>query len=389
MSPFLLMSLGFAFFTVAYRLSYPREEGDPGWVLRSPLLAVLVMVLAEAVDHLIGQQIGITGDAYTVIETLTIVVFWVGAGWLAVALGNILARAIIASPRIQPRSVDAHLIRVATRILGLALLFVVVLQAAAELGIPLSATLTGVGVGGIAIALAARPSLENFIGSLTPYADRPVTVGDLCRFGERFGYVQEIGLRSTRIRTLERTVATIPNAVFASQEIVNYTRRDQFLLWTTFGVRYETTEDQLRLVLTRLRELVARHQRILEQDSRVRLRSFGAYSLDIEFYAYTNAAGWLEYLAIREDMLLHVMQILEDARVSIAFPSQTTYLGRDHPPDPAAGEAATAEVQRWLEAGRFPFPDLAQEEMERLHGTLEYPPMAPPSGAAEPGDEDP
>ncbi len=160
-----------------------------------------------------------------------------------------MARAIIASPRIQARSVDAHLIRVATRALSLALLFVVALQAAGELGLPLSATLTGFGVGVIAIALAARPTLENFIGSLTLYADRPVRVGDLCRFGERFGWVQDIGLRSTRIRTLERSVATIPNSVFASQEILNFTRRDRFLLWTTFGVRYETTEDQLRLVL--------------------------------------------------------------------------------------------------------------------------------------------
>ena len=202
-------------------------------------------------------------------------------------------------------------------------------------------------------------------------------VGDLCRFGERFGYVQDIGLRSTRIRTLERTVATIPNAVFASQEIVNYTRRDRFLLWTTFGVRYESTEDQLRVVLTRLRELVVSHQRVLETDSRVRFSHFGAYSLDVEFFAYTNAGGWLEYLAIREDVLLRVMKILEDAGVSIAFPAQTTYLGRDTTPDPAAREAATAEVQRWLEAGRLPFPDLVEEEVERLRGRVEHPLVVP------------
>jgi MscS family membrane protein len=335
------------------------------------------MALALGVERLVAEQIGIAGVLHAATETLLIVVFWVGVAWLVLALGDLLARAIIASPRIKPRSVDAHLIRVATRTTSLVLLFIVILQAAAELGIPLSATLTGVGVGGIAVALAARPSVENFIGSLTLYADRPVRVGDLCRFGERFGHVEDIGLRSTRIRTLERTVATIPNAVFASQEIVNYTRRDRFLLWTTLGLRYETTGDQLRVVLTRLRELLASHPRALdEHNARVRFKGFGAYSLDVEVFVYVNAGGWLEFLAIREDVLLHVMRIIEEAGTQIAFPSQTTYLGRDVSADPAAREVAAQEVRRWEEEGCFPFPDPPEAEQDRLRGTLEYPPRS-------------
>jgi MscS family membrane protein len=372
-----VLGLGLALFVVVYRASLPRDEEGPDWVLRGVLLALFVMALAEGLDHLIGTQIALRSKGYAVIDTLGIVVYWLGAGWLVLAVGDVVARAIISSPRIQPRSVDAHLIRVVTHVLSLAMVFFIALQATEELGIPLSATLTGVGVGGIAVALAARPTLENFIGSLTLFADQPVRPGDFCRFGDDLGVVEEIGLRSTRLRTRDRTVATIPNAVFASQEILNYSRRDRFVVSATLGVRYETTEDQLRVVLSRLRELVARHQRLLEEKSRVRFVRFGASSLDIELFAHCNAGSWSEFQAIREDVLLNVMRILEETGVSIAFPSQTTYLGRDTPPDPAAREAATAEMRQRISEGRWPFPDLDPGESDRLHGTLEYPPRAP------------
>jgi MscS family membrane protein len=370
-----LLALGVAAFVVAYRVSLPRESRGAVSPLRAPALAVVAIILAPALDYIIDDQIGVEGEAYAAIETVLLTIFWIGLAWLVLAVGDSVAHAIIASPRIKPRSVDAHLVRVATRTTSLIVLFVVVLRAAAELGIPLSATLTGLGIGGVAIALAARPTIENFIGGLTLYADRPVRIGELCRLGDRLGWVQDIGLRSTSIRTLDRTVLTIPNGVLASREIVNYSRRDRFLIWTTLSLRYETTGDQLRVVLTRLRELLASHPRALDElDSRVRFQGFGEYSLDIEVFVYVNAPGWLEFTAIREDLLFHMMRIIEDSGTRIAFPSQTTYLGRDHSPNPGASDLAAREVRRWEDEGRFPFPGPSEEELDRRRGTLEYPP---------------
>lgn len=129
------------------------------------------------------------------------------------------------------------------------LLVAAVLIVADQLSIPLTGVLAGFGIGGIAFALAAQPMLQNLLSGVTIYADRPLSVGDFCRFGDKMGTVDEIGLRSTRLRTLDRTVISVPNSQFPDMQLENYARRDRFLFTTTLGLRYETTPDQLRYVL--------------------------------------------------------------------------------------------------------------------------------------------
>jgi MscS family membrane protein len=127
--------------------------------------------------------------------------------------------------------------------------------------INVTALIAGLGVGGIAVALAAQKTLENLFGGITLYADRPVRVGDFCRFGDRVGTVEEIGLRSTRIRTLDRTLVSVPNAEFSNLHLENYTARDRIWYHPTIGLRYETTPDQLRFVLVEVRACCTRTRR--------------------------------------------------------------------------------------------------------------------------------
>jgi MscS family membrane protein len=262
-----------------------------------------------------------------------------------------------------------------TRILVVALGTLAMLSG---LGIDVTAALAGLGVGGIAIALAAQKSLENLLGGISLFADQPVRVGDFFRYGNEVGTVEEIGLRSTRVRTLERTVVTIPNAEFSNLRLENFARRDRMWLRTSIGVRYETSPDQLRFLLVKLRQILLAHPRVTDDPARVRLIGFGACSIDIEVFAYVDTADWNEFLAIREDVYLRFIDAVREAGTGFAFPSSTTYVGRDSGLDQEDARRAEATVAAWREKGELPFPDFPEQARREVWNTLEW----PPSGSA-------
>jgi MscS family membrane protein len=196
-------------------------------------------------------------------------------------------------------------------------------------GVDITAGLAALGVGGLALALGAQTLVANLLGSVTLIADRPVRVGDFCRFGTTLGTVEEIGIRSTRIRTLARTVVTVPNGEFSNLHIENYAVRDRFLFNPVIGLRYETDPATMRRILAALKDLLRDTPEVVQEGARVRFVRFAAYSLDLEFFAYVLAPDWPGFLEIQEAMMLRVMEVVEEGGSSFAFPSQTVYLGRD------------------------------------------------------------
>ncbi len=237
-----------------------------------------------------------------------------------------------------------------------------------------TALIAGLGVGGIAVALAAQKTLENIFGYLMIVADRPVSEGDFCRFGDQVGTVEEVGLRSTKVRTLDRTIVTVPNAEFSSMKLENFAKRDQIRFHTVLGLRYETTPDQLRHVLVEIRRLLLSHAMVLPDPARVRFVGFGAYSLDVEITSYVATSDWAEFLAVREDLLLHLMDIVASSGAGFAFPSQTTYLAHDDAPDEERVRAAEEQVRAWRKQGELPLPDFAADAKIALDDTVRYPP---------------
>jgi len=242
----------------------------------------------------------------------------------------------------------------------------------------------GLGVGGLAVALGAQRTFANFIGSLILFANKPIKVGDFCRYGDQVGTVESIGLLATRIRTLERSVVTVPNAEFSEMKIDNFTVRDQRLLKTVLQLRYETTSEQLRFILARLRELLAGHPKVLPSPARVRFVGYGAYSKDLEVFAYLDCTDHDVFLAIQEDILLRIEDIINEAGSGFAFPSQTAYFTRDRGVDAKRGSAAESEVERWRTRGRLPFPEFDEEERRRIDNVLDYPPKGSPGYVAPP-----
>jgi MscS family membrane protein len=241
-------------------------------------------------------------------------------------------------------------------------------------GINLTAVLTGLGVGGIAVAFAAQKTLENLFGGIMIASDQPIRVGDFCKVGEYMGTVEDIGLRSTRIRTLDRTVVAVPNGQLATVSIENFTLRDRVWFHHTLQLRYETATDQLRYILVQIRELLYKHEKVDSTSARVRFVGFGKSSLDLEVFAYVLETEYAAFLHVQEDLLLHIMDIIAASGSSLAFPSQVTYVTRDAGLDAGKAEEAAATVRRWREQGELPFPDFAPETIAEINNRLEYPP---------------
>ncbi len=189
-----------------------------------------------------------------------------------------------------------------------------------NVGFNIGGILAGLGVGGLAVALAAQETVKNFFGGVALIADQPVRVGDLCRFGDKMGRVEDISLWSTRVRTLDRTVVSIPNAQFASMQLENLTRRDRIWLHTTVGLHYETTPEQLRRVLADIKAMLQKHPKVHAESARALFAGFGGPSLHLEIFAYIMTSEFEEYIGVREEIFLRIMDVVSAAGTRFAPP---------------------------------------------------------------------
>ena len=342
--------------------------------IRRMLIPIAGIALAWVLYLFLQVQVNTSGEFARLSGSVISVVTYLALAWLTWLAVLTAFEWIILSPKIPDQSLNANLLRLCARLLGF-LGFVLILALGAQsLGIPLLGVVAGLGFGGLAIALAIRPTLENLLGGLVLFVDKPVRVGDFCSFGDLKGTVEEIGIRSTKIRGLDRSLISVPNASFVDMELINWAQCDMRLILTEIGLRYETEPDQLRQVLARLREMLFAHPRIDGATVRVRFIGFGSHSQDVQIRAYALTPDWSEFLAIREDVLLRVSKIVSESGTSFAFPSQTLYLGRDGGLDQELSEAAKEQVAGWRRTGTLPFPDPAAARIGELEGTLDYPP---------------
>jgi MscS family membrane protein len=255
-----------------------------------------------------------------------------------------------------------------------ALIFVAgVLAVLGSLGFNMSTALAGLGIGGLAIGFGAQKTIENLFGGVSVLADEVFRVGDVCRFGDRTGVVEDIGLRSTRIRTEERTLLAIPNGTVATINLENLSRRDKILFKTTLGLRPESKPDHLRFVLAEIRRLLYSHPKIEAKTVRVRLIDIAGTSLNVELVSYILTRDFNEFAAVREDLLLRIMDVLDDAGGGLALPSQTLYLGRDGGVDKEKAESAVKKIAELREGKQLPFPDFHDEDISSFKGSIEYP----------------
>ncbi len=253
-----------------------------------------------------------------------------------------------------------------------------------NIGFKVTTLLAGLSISGVAVALASQKSLENIFAAFTLFAAQPVKVGDFCRFGDKMGIVEEIGLRATRIRTLERSVITIANAEFAGMHLDNLSKRDRFWYHPRLALRYETTPDQIRYILVEVRKMLYAHPKVLSDPMHVRFSGFGESALNIELFAYIGVPDYTESLEVAEDLNLRIMEIIAAAGSDFALPVEIQYELPGKPFDDQRAQAIAAQVKEWETNRALYLPNFPKEKIAEIKGSLDYPPKGSPHYANTP-----
>jgi MscS family membrane protein len=241
-----------------------------------------------------------------------------------------------------------------------------------QAGYNMSTILAGLGVGSIAVALAAQKTLENIIGAITLYTARPVKPGDLCRFGTITGVVEEIGLRSTLIRTLNRTMLVVPNSVFSSVEVENLSSRDR-IRYYRHVVLQMANADQLRIITAKLRELFYSHPMVMQETVSIRFESIEQATAVLRLDAGIATTNYQEFLAAAEDLNLHIVELVHETGAIFSGPGQVLQIREFKQASDEELAKIRATLDDWREQDRLPFPDHSADEKQKFKGQLDYP----------------
>ena len=334
--------------------------------LRVPLRLILYVLLIRIVIANLG--LSVIAKAYLQSSPLEYLV----AVILAFGLLNLYRDFKIRQLELQGDIEYTALIKPVVVILRIVIATTAALMWADQAGFNVSTLIAGLGVGSLAVALAAQKTLENVIGAITLYTARPIRPGDWCRFGQIQGTVEEIGLRSVTLRTKNRTLVTVPNSMFSSADIENFSVRDRIRFYKLLELQMPTP-DQLRAILGEFRTLFAAHPMVRQDTISIRLADIEAATAVVRLDAGILTRNYEEYLAVAEDLNLRIIEIVHQNGAIFSGPGQVLQI-RDFQ---QAGEEKLQEVEAKLEVWRqgegLPFPDLSEEEKRELKNTLEYP----------------
>lgn len=292
-----------------------KRVGSPltlAWALISLAVALPFLGLTVPAHRLFVSVLGAGG---------AITVFW--ALWRSV---DVASSYLTTRPWARQAPSSKNLLAIGSKLTKVIVGVAGIVAALSALGYPVATLLAGLGIGGIAIAFGAQKTVENLFGSVALAVDQPFRVGDFVRLEDFTGTVESIGLRSTRFRTLDRTLITIPNGSVADIKVESLAARDRLRLNCIIGLLYGTTHAQLTTIVQGIEQALRAHPKIWPDTVVVSFGAFGASSLDVEVNAWFQTSDWLEFLGYRQEMLLAFMKIVEDAGSGFAFPTRTVYL---------------------------------------------------------------
>ncbi|MBN1564596.1 MAG: mechanosensitive ion channel family protein [Anaerolineae bacterium] len=280
-------------------------------------LAMLALDLPGRIENAFGQvgnalfAFGIFWGIYRLVEPLVEMVW------------TLSKRAMAGTP--VPTVLDEQLSAAATQI-GRAVIIILGFAAILEAwGYDVAGVVAGLGIGGLAVALAAQNTLENVLGYFVILADEPFIIGEYIIMGDVSGVVEAVGFRSTRVRALDQSLITVPNKTIANANIVNWSRLAKRRLNMTVGITYDSSPDQILGVVQTLREMLQNHEQVQDDSVVVQFVNFNDSSLDLMIICFANIVDWGDFQAFKQDVNLRIMNILGDYRAEIAFPSRTIY----------------------------------------------------------------
>jgi len=311
--------------------------------LGKPLSAFVIVGCVYLSTLIIGGDLELTDAVRTLIHKSYLVAVGSIVVWGAYRLVDVFAQYLDDAASRGADAVRGQFVPVIKQSLRLFTLIIGGLTILSSLDVDIKALLGGLGIGGIAIALAAQDAVGNFIGTLSIFTDRPFKVGDWIIVGDKVdGNVEQIGFRSTKVRTWPKTLMSIPNKVLATEIVDNWSRMPKRRVKMTVGVTYSTTPDQMEELLNRIRQLLKEDEGVDSSFSLVRFTEFGSSSLDIFLYYFTKSIQWDEHLGVRERVNLNIMRTISEMGLSIAFPTRSIHV-ESMPPGLAARPSGSSQ----------------------------------------------
>lgn len=356
------------------RLSWKRAKTEEGLRVIHAFALPFKLYLAVWLFVAVSQQVGISIIVRQWFSSITVVIGLVALVMLILRLTDLISSFSKGKMSRKGRVSAVSIILFLRRAIKIAVIIFGIIAILSVIGFDVTTGLAALGIGGIALALGAQKTVENFVGSVTLIADQPVRVGDFCKVGDISGTVEQIGMRSTTIRTGERTIVTIPNGEFSSTKIENFAHRDRFLFAPVIELRYETTPDQIRYLLVELRSVLYAHPMVSPDPARIRFTGWGGTSLKLEVWSYVETPSFDEFLEVREDLLLRMMDIITASGTQLAYPSQTLYFAKDKGVSEEKMKEATEQVKAWKENDELQLPGFDAEKIQQISNTLPYPP---------------
>jgi MscS family membrane protein len=321
-----LLSAGAAF-VVRRALRSAARRNDLGvWyaATRWPAIIVAALLVQTSSLRILGYPLAFR-ITYSHVALIAAVI---ALTWLlrrVLTLGFARARTMVWG---KDRTSTQSLMLLGERLLKVTVVVVAILAILTIAGVNTKTALAGIGIGGVALALGAQKTVENFLGGVFLLSDRVLAVGDVCSISNRVGTVEDITLRSVRLRTQDQTLVSVPAGVLAQAGIENFASREKILVQSTLRLRYGTSADQLKAILAGVRELLAANPKIEKGSARIRLINFGERALELELFAYVLTADFAEFLAVREGLLLNVASIVETSGSAFAQPTEFVYVDR-------------------------------------------------------------
>jgi MscS family membrane protein len=292
-----------------------RRDWD-GWYEATRWPAIIVTTLL--IQFIVVPQLGFPLTFRVAYARAGKIVLVIALAWLlkrALTLGFAHARAMV---RGKDRASTQSLMLLMERMLNALLAVVAIVALLILLGVESKTALAGLGIVGVALALGAQKTVENLLGGIFLLSDKALAVGDYCTIGNQSGTVEDVTLRSVRIRTTQQSLVSLPAGSLAQAGIENFATRHKMLALTTLRLRYGTDVAQLRRILENIRGLLARHARIEQPTAYVRLVNFAADAIELELFAYVQTADGEEFRALREELLLDIASIVEAAGSALA-----------------------------------------------------------------------
>jgi MscS family membrane protein len=323
----IVLVTSFIFVVLCFRLSrYWRNKATAFQQWTDLLRPISLTIIVPVAALILGEILRISGGVYQVFTLSLWTLFYLALTWTVWATGGSIATSVIAQEHLLTGSIDSQLIRLVVRLITFILAIAILIAGADRIGLPAYSVLAGLGVGGLAVALAAQQTIANLIGSLIIMVEKPFAVGDFIKLKDTEGVVESVGFRSTRIRTLYNSLVTIPSSQIVSSTIDNMELREYRQIKIDLNLTYDTPIEKIKAFIEGIKQILDTHSDTRKDNAQVFFYHFGSHSLDILVNFFIKVPDRATELSEQQRIFLDILRLAKSMEVQFAFPTQTLHI---------------------------------------------------------------